>query len=282
MYRVLYVIAFACIIAIMLVGIFGVGASPTKIGKNTVSLVWLFASPFAAYLLVLALVMLWGESRGRHTAGANDNASGVGAMLSVMASVASNPLEQTEVWGIATGRGCAGGRGMVAFLHRHRHTMRDAYVINLDHCGIGDTRMMTREGVMFGFRPSWRLRRMAIEAARGVKGLDLGKGKCRVKRSDAMVAIVRGYRAITIGGLVGGTFAGWRNRDDTLDTIQRDSLDRAVNLVGSLLEEIDRVPRGGKAPRQRRRHEEPEPEEEPIEGLPPAQDQLPLEPAGDD
>jgi hypothetical protein len=285
LYRLLYIIAFACIIAVMLVGIFGVGASLTKISAETVTLLWMFAAPFPAYLAILVLVILWGESRGRYTAGANDNASGVGAMLSVMASVAESPLERTEVWGVATGRGCAGARGMIAFLHRHRHTLRDAYIINLDHCGIGDTKIITREGVMFGFRCSWRLRRWAMDAARSAKGLDLGKGKCRVKKSDAMAALVRGYRSVTIGGLVGGTFTGWRNKDDTLDTIQRESLDRAVKLVGFLLEEIDGGPRRKKAGRRRprRREEELEAEEEPehIEGLPPVREELPLEPAED-
>lgn len=278
LFRLIYIISFASMIAVMLVGFFGVGASLTKISANTVSLVWLFTSPFAAYLAILSIVILWGESRGRYTAGANDNASGVGAMLAVMSSVGEKPLEQTEVWGVATGRGCAGARGMIAFLHRHRHTMRDAYIINLDHCGAGDTRILTREGAMFGFRCSWRLRRMAMDAAGGANGIDLGKGKCRVKKSDAMAARVRGFKAITIGGTVGGAFAGWRNADDTLDTIQRESLDHAVKLVGLLLVEIDRGTRSKRAPRERRREEEPEAEEAPIEGLPPVQEELPLGP----
>ncbi|MHB8893871.1 MAG: M28 family peptidase [Candidatus Geothermincolia bacterium] len=264
-YRLLYVLSFACIIIIMLVGFFGVGASLTKVSKETVSNIWLFTSPFAVYLLFLAVLMMFGESRGRYTAGANDNASGLGAMLSVMERVSEKPPEHTEVWGVATGRGCAGARGMIAFLHRHRHTLRDAYFVNLDHCGVGDTKIVTREGAMFGFRCSRRLKRMTLAAATRSTKIEVKKGKCRVKKSDGMAAIVRGYRAITIGGLDGGTFPGWRNKDDTLDGLERESLDRTVKLVRCLIDEIDRPDAKKRQERKRRprprRHDEGEPED---------------------
>jgi len=277
-FRLLYVLSFISILAILIVGVIGVGATLTKVSKSAVQTVWLFASVFPAYLAVLCLVILWGESRGRYTAGTNDNASGVGVMLAVMSSVGTVPLENTEVWGVATGRGFAGARGMVAFLHRHRHTMRDAYIINLDHCGIGDTKVLTREGTMLGFRSSGRLKKMAFQAAARGKGIELSKGKCRVKKSDAMAAIVRRYRAITIGGVSGGTYPGWRNTDDTLDTIERATLDRTAKLVNLLLEEIDSGERARRIARTRRstgedddleleseeaeREEEPEPEDD--------------------
>ena len=259
-FRLLYIVSFACIIAIMLLGFFGMGASLTKISQGTINRIWLYASPFAAYLIVMCIIILLGEVRGRFTAGANDNASGIGVLLSVMASLSDNPLENTEVWGLASGRGTAGARGMIAFLHRHRHVMRDASIINLDHCGIGDTLIATREGVMFGFRCSWRLRRIAQEAARGSGGVELGKGRCRVKKSDGMAATVRGFRAITICGLKKGTYPGWRDTNDTLDTLDRGSLDRAVKLVGRMLDIIDSGP-SRKGPKRRGRARQKEIEE---------------------
>lgn len=268
-YRLLYVLSFVCIIVIMLVGFFGVGATLTKVSKETVSIVWFFTAPFALYLLFFAALLMFGETRGRFTAGANDNASGLSAMMGVMERVAARPFEHTEVWGVATGRGCAGARGMVAFLHRHKNALRDACIVNLDHCGVGDTKVVTREGTMFGFRCSRRLKRMTIEASTRSTKIDVGKGKCRVKKSDGMAAIVRGYRAITIGGLSGGTFSGWRNKDDTLDTLERDSLDRTVKLTWCLLEEFDRPspkkrePRGRKLRERDRRRIADEESEEP-------------------
>lgn len=257
-YRLLYALSFICIIALVLLGFFGVGAGLTKISKDTVQLVWFFTSPFALYLMFFAALLMFGEARGRYTAGANDNASGLAVMMASMERLAGSVPEHTEVWGVATGRSSAGARGMVAFLHRHRHQLHSAYFINLDHCGVGQTKVITREGPMFGFHSSRKLKRMAFAAATRSTRIDLGKGKCRVKKSDGMAALVRGYRAITVGGVDGGTYPGWRNKDDTLDTIQRESLERAVRLTCSLVDEIDRPSAKRLRGRRRRRAEREE------------------------
>ena len=238
-FRVLYIISFACITLIVLLSIVGLLASLTKVDHQTIILLWTAAAPLPCYLLVFSLIILCGEIRGRYTAGANDNASGVAVMLSVISSLAGSPLEHTDVWAVATGRGAVGGRGMIALLHRHHRQLKDAFFVNIDHVGVGKTRIVTREGVMFGFRASGKLVRLAKAASGKAKNLEVSKGRCRVKKSDAMVARVRGYRAITIGGLKGGSYAGWRNADDVNDSIDRESLDHAVKLVQLILEEID-------------------------------------------
>ena len=279
-YRFMHIVSFVCVIAIMIVGVVGVGATLTKVSKDAVTTVWIFSSPFALYLLVLTAMMLFGETRGRYTAGANDNASGLGVMLSTMETLADKPLQNAEVWGIATGRNGAGARGMIAFLHRHRHTMHGAYVINVDHCGVGDMNIITREGTMFGFRCSRRLKRMTLEASRRSKKLEVSKGKNRVKKSDAMAALVRGYKAITIGGASGGRFTGWKNKNDTLDTLDRETLDQTAKLVRFLLEEIDHGSKTKRLPRER--PDEEEPAEETNEDAEPSEDtDKDLEPASD-
>lgn len=251
-YRALYVASFVSITMIMVLSIGGQGASLLKISDNVVFLVWLFFSPFALCLLGLAFAMAWGEGRSQPTAGANDNASGVGVMLSVLAAVAANPLENTTVWGVATARGSAGARGMVQFLKRHRSELRDACIVNIDHVGRGPTRVLTREGVMLGFRASRKVVELTFRAARGSRSIKLEKGKCRVKKSDALVATVRGFRAVTIAGCAGGTFPGWRNDGDTYDRIQRGALDRAAKLVHLLLDEVDEMASPGSKRRRKR------------------------------
>jgi hypothetical protein len=242
LYRLIYILSFACITVIVLVSILGLGASLAKVSRHALLVVWLAFSPFPIYILLLSLIILWGELVGRYSSGANDNASGVGVMLSVLSSLAGNPLENTEVWGVATTRGCAGGRGMASLLRRHPKQMKDALIINVDHAGFGQTRIINREGVMLGFRSSGTLRKLAYKASKKSKDLKVGKGKCRVKKSDAMVALARSYKAITIGGLLGGTYQGWKNEADRFNKIDRKSLDGAVRLVQLLLEEIDNMP----------------------------------------
>lgn len=166
-------------------------------------------------------------------------------MLSVLGSVGEKRLEQTDLWGVATARGFAGGRGMVALIKRHKRQLKHALVISIDHAGIGDTKVITREGVMLGYRSSRRLRRIAFRAAGRDKKIKLGKGKCRVKKGDAMVALARGVKAVTIGGVSGGTYQGWRNRDDLYDHVEPKTVDRTIRLVMLMLKEIDSRPSDG-------------------------------------
>ena len=242
LFRLIYIVSFVCIIVIVLVCILGQGASLARVSRHILVVAWLAFSPFPIYLLLLSLVIAWGELVGRYSPGANDNASGVGVMLSVLSSIAGNPLEHTEVWGVATARGCAGGRGMVSLLRRYPKKIKEAFIINLDHLGAGQTMIIKREGVMLGFRSSGQLRKLAYAASSKSKDLKVTKGNCRVKKSDAMVALARGYRAVTIGGLHGGTYQGWKNEADRFNKIDRNSMDRAVKLVQLLLEEIDNRP----------------------------------------
>jgi Peptidase family M28 len=264
-YRLLYIISFICIVMIIVLAIIGLGATLTKLSRHVTFQIWLFSSPFPVYLLIMAALMTWGEIKGLYTAGANDNASGVGVMLSVISAIAVNPLENTTVIGAATARSFAGGRGMIALLKKRKRTLKEAYIINLDHIGRGETRVITREGVMLGFHSSRRLTRLAMKVASSSKSLKIEKGKCRVKKSDAMVANARGYRAITIGGTSKGAYDGYRNVDDVFETIKRGSLDKAVRFVHLILEEIDKAAtqtRGG-GPAGKREPDDLEEEEEP-------------------
>ncbi|MFH1151315.1 MAG: M28 family peptidase [Actinomycetota bacterium] len=264
-YRVLYIIAFIFITALVVLSIVGLGASLTHVSRRVINSIWLYSSPAALYLLLMALLLAIGRGRGRYPVGANDNASGVGVMLSTLQAIAADPLEHTEVWGVATARGAAGGRGMVALLKRHGYQLKDAYIINVDHVGHDELKVITREGIMLGFRNSGHLKRLILQAAVRSKGLrGLRKGRCRVKRSDAMVATVRSFRAITIGGLKGGAYFGYRNEADTIDRLERAGLDRAFKLLRLTLDEID--VEGTRRKPSRRLEEELSAGEETVDG----------------
>ncbi|MDD5448807.1 MAG: M28 family peptidase [Actinomycetota bacterium] len=239
LYRFFYSISFLAMIVIALLSLLGAIAEITRAQEELAFKMWLLGSPFALFLLVFFLILLIGELRGKYTSGANDNASGVGVMLSVIASISARPLEFTEVWGVATARGNAGGRGMVELIRRHRSLLKNSYIINLDHLGRGKMNVLTREGAIFGFGSSRKLRKLAFQAASRSKDTQISEGKCRIKKSDALVAIARGYRAVTIGGMDDGAYHGWRSRLDTYPRIQRNHLDNAVKLLDNLLDEID-------------------------------------------
>jgi hypothetical protein len=238
-FRVIYVLTFICIVLITVLGFTGVVGSLAKFSEHTLFNLWLVFTPFSAYLLVVSIAMLWGELFGRYSPGANDNASGVGVMLAALQWVSESRLDNTELWGVATGRGAAGGRGMVALLKRHPGQFKKACIINIDHPGRGKTVVFKREGSILGFSPNRRLKRLVLLAAAKTRDLDVAKGRCRVKKSDGMAAMVRWANAISVGGASGGTFDGWRRVDDVYHKIDDAALDRCLRLVQTVLEEID-------------------------------------------
>lgn len=239
-YNIFYIVAFMCIIAVTALGIAGLGASLLRFSKESIRMMWLVMSPFPAYLLLFTLLILIGEIWGRYQSGANDNSSGVAVLLYLMGRLSKEPPESVEVWGVATGRGFAGGRGMVDLIKRHRAELKNAYIINLDHVGKGETKLLTREGAIIGFRCNNQLKRLAFDTTRKLIHTHLGKGKCRVKKSDGMVAMARGFKAITIAGnSKGGTYFGYRSSDDTTDKISRSSLDRAARISLAIVTAVD-------------------------------------------
>lgn len=240
-YHLIYALCFASCLLIAALGFVGFFGSLAKIPRHAVSVAWLCFSPCAALLALFSVALLWGEIFGGRSPGANDNASGVGVMLSTLESVAAGPLEKTEVWAVATARGFAGGRGMVALLRRHRTQLKNAYIINIDHPGRGNIVFMRREGAVLGFAPNRRLRRLVVQAAAKTPGVSISKGRCRVKKSDAMAARARGRKAITIGGATGGSYPGWRSADDVYSKLNTDALETVVRLVRAVLEEIDKT-----------------------------------------
>lgn len=245
-YRFIYILVFVSVLMVAALGFIGFFGSLAKIHRHTLFVIWICFAPFAIILSAFCGLLLWGEVFGTSSPGANDNASGVGVMLSAIDYVADEPLEFTEVWGVATARGFAGGRGVVSLLRRHRALLRGADFISIDHAGRGDIAFMRREGPLLGYAPSRGLRRTVVRAAGKTPGVNIRKGRCRVKKGDAVAARARGRKAITVGGVSGGSYPGWRRSDDVYHNVDTDTLEKTARLVRSVLEEIDRSQRGSR------------------------------------
>ncbi|GEM_PF-5060354 len=237
-YRFMYILLFLCILGLTGVSVVGIAGELAKFSSRILRVIWYFSSPLAGYILIFTIILSWGEIFGRTSPGANDNAAGVAVMLSLLEGINQSPFENTEVWFVATARGFAGGRGMVELIKKNRKTLKGAYVLNIDHPGRGEIRLLKREGPIFGFSPGKKLKKISKKAARSI-GSDIGFSSCRVKKSDAMVAQARGISAITICAMSGSTYPGWRSRNDTYDVIDQSLLDKVKSLALAIIKEID-------------------------------------------
>ena len=108
-------------------------------------------------------------------------------------------------------RGFAGGRGVVSLMRRHRALLRGADFISIDHAGRGDIAFMRREGPLLGYAPGRGLRRTVVRAAGKTPGVNIRKGRCRVKKGDACCREGKGekghYHRWCFRGLLSGVAA---------------------------------------------------------------------------
>lgn len=239
LYHLLYVVYFVSVSMVGIMSFLGLAAKLAGAERGALVKVWLGFSPFSVIIAVFTILLLVGELRGKPIAGANDNASGVGVMLSIIKAISTNRLENTEVWGVATSRNVAGARGMVSFLRKHRKETRDSVIINIDHVGRGEVKYLAKEGMLIGFHCNRKIASIARDVFREQDSTPLRKGSCYVKKSDALAALTRRRRALTIGGLNGKIPAGWRWHSDSYDLLNRMALDTSASTIYRLILRLD-------------------------------------------
>lgn len=200
-----------------------------------------FVQDLATIWLVLGfLLLLHREVYGKNVYGANDNASGTGVMLSLAEKIAKSPLENTEVWVVATGCEEAGMVGMLHFLTRHELEVRDALIVNLDNLGAGELKYITGEGLITAFPSDPELLMLSAEVVRENPDLSLAPHEYRTLPTDAYAALVRGGRAMSVMAFdEEGVIPNWHWETDVVENLDEKNLVDAELFVERLLNKID-------------------------------------------
>jgi len=209
------------------------------------SIAWLRWPALAgsAYLLFTALTAWQSLLCWRPVPGANDNASGVAALLGVAAALAQDPPRHTDVWLVATGAEEAGTVGMMRFLAAHRRELEGARVLNLDNVGAGILHYITCEGLLRPF-PSDPVLLKAAAAAAGDPDIRAVGRPYRALTTDAICAMARGYPAMGIMALDGGVPRNWHWPSDTCDAIDPAVVTGASRLALGVIRRLDKAETG--------------------------------------
>ena len=143
-----------------------------------------------------------------YSPGANDNASGVAAVLALAKRLAKNPLEATEVHLAFTGCEEVGARGMSAYLDQHGKDLgREALYIILDEVGLGVPKYLTNDGLLIKHRTHPRALEAARKASQALPAMKIQEGP-GLAYTDALQATKRGLIALDVmhhtGSPVGG------------------------------------------------------------------------------
>lgn len=103
-------------------------------------------------LKLLGLALLLDTATSPTVPGANDNASGVAALLHVARRIAADPLDRAEVLLVFPGAEEAGMGGMRAFLADHHIDPAATFVLGLDTVGSGTPILAAAEGALLPHR----------------------------------------------------------------------------------------------------------------------------------
>ena len=195
------------------------------------------AIPFVIYIAYALFLLIHRELFYRHVPGANDNASGVGVMLTLAEVMALDAPAETEVLVVATGCEEAGMVGMQSFLRRHREELARSWIINIDNVGAGNVTYTTREGMLVPHRTGRELSETAAKVA-SLPGIVVSGEPFRVMSNDSEPALLRGLEAIMVIATADGVPVNWHWKTDTFENIDPDSVDMAYRFVEQVVRRL--------------------------------------------
>jgi hypothetical protein len=192
----------------------------------------------AAGAAVLGALTLLGVdvARSRIVPGANDNATGVGALLALTAAFARDPLERTDVIAVFTDCEEVGLGGIEAWLEAHGDSLDLAgtLVVSLDTLGSGEPALVKRDGALSATYASenhgWADRGALRAAVAPPRRADL------TAPTDAIVAHHAGLRALSLVSVdADGTLGPhYHQPTDTAANVDWHSVHQCTRLAGGI------------------------------------------------
>ena len=194
----------------------------------------------AALLAALAMALRWRpllaliaafvlDTASRPTVpGANDNASGVAALLELAARLAADPLDDAEVLLAFPGAEEAGMGGMRAFLDDHPLDPATTFVLGLDTVGSGTPVIAVAEGALLAHRYAERDLAFVERAA-----ADDPPQRWRIAAyTDPVLARFRGLPTVSMLSVGGhGMYTRYHRMDDLPEHVHLPCVERCVTVA---------------------------------------------------
>lgn len=186
-----------------------------------------------ALLAFTAVFLLYSDSQADYVRGANGNASGVAALLQVAERLHVSPIEDVDIYLVATGSKEVWLNGMQHFLRQHKLDKRSTVFINLERVGETHLHYVEAEGLLQLFGPDKATRRIAEEVSAEFGATPHSQYGLP---TDALVPLARGYQAITVTTTNDqGQSSEWRQYSDNLLHIDEGMVERSSEFALSLI-----------------------------------------------
>jgi hypothetical protein len=201
--------------------------------------VWWASFPCALCAVLLAALCLQADSTP-FTAGANDNASAVGLVLTLGERFLKEPLQHTRVWLVCTGCEEVQHYGAIDFFKRHLAGLKNPRAIAFEMLGCAGPAWLEQEGIIVPFRASPVMLKLAQETAAARP--ELGAYPVRISGGNTEMAdaLRNGVPAITLMGLLpNGDGPYWHMVEDTYDKMDPAILAKAYDFALEMIHRMD-------------------------------------------
>jgi len=204
-----------------------------------ISWAWYASIPAALCAFLLAVMCLQAEATP-FTAGANDNASAVGMVLSLAKELETRPLEHTRVFAVCTGCEEVQHYGMIDFYKRHLAELVSPVALVFEMIGCSGPAWLTREGIIVPFTADANLVRMAENLAREHPEWGAYPAVTSGGNTEMADALRCKIPAITLTGMTKeGVSPYWHQLADTFDKMRPDVMEKTWQMTWAMIKKLD-------------------------------------------
>jgi hypothetical protein len=202
--------------------------------------IWFATIPTAICALLLAAICIEAEN-SPFTAGANDNASAVGLVLTLAEQIAKKPLKHTRLICVCTGCEEVQHYGAIHFFQNHRAELLRPKALVFELLGCAGPGWLMREGIVVPFYSDPDLVKLVQELS--TQHPEWGAYPVNISGGNSELADCVRYRvpALTLFGLTrNGQAPHWHQPGDTIDKINLSVLENTRLLTWEMILELDR------------------------------------------
>ena len=203
------------------------------------SWVWYATIPTAICSILLAAICIEADATP-FTAGANDNATAAGMVLTLAEQFARNPLEHTRVWAVCTGCEEVQHYGMIDFYRRHLGDLKNPKALVFEMLGCAGPAWLTREGIIVPFKADPGLVGIVEGLAKEHPEWGAYPAKISGGNTEMADAVRNKIPAIALFGMTPeGVAPYWHQKADTFDKMDPEVMERTWEFTRALIREID-------------------------------------------
>lgn len=201
--------------------------------------VWYGAIPAAICALIM-IVFFVEADLSPFTAGANDNASAAGMVLTLAEEFAQQPLQHTRIFAICTGCEETQHYGMLDWYKRHLPALKNPQALVFEMLGVAGPAYLLKEGIIVPFKADPGLVSKVEALSQAHPEWEAYPVNISGGNTEMADALRNGVPAICLFGMSrDGEAPYWHQRQDTFDKMNPAVMEKFWGLTRALIETLD-------------------------------------------